>query len=112
MSAFGTTPALVKEKILREHLILYGNVLQGTGNALLADTEEPYSLGRIGNEIQAAGNTMVVMGIMIDFKEETKSLWGIKGNLFQAVGGGVVLSEELEEQQSLLKTYNVIGNLL
>jgi hypothetical protein len=66
VSAFETTPAIIPEKTFRDHLILYGNILQGAGNALLADTEEAYSFGRIGNEIQASGNIMVAQGYLIE----------------------------------------------
>ncbi|MFS0635497.1 hypothetical protein AB1K84_06305 [Mesobacillus foraminis] len=112
IAAFETTPAIIPEEILRDQLIVYGNVLQGTGNALLADTEEADSFGRLGNQVQASGNIMVAWGYLIEMKEETKTTLASKGSLLQAVGGGVVHSAELEKPSSLLKVYNVSGNLL
>lgn len=112
VAAFGTTPAIIPEENLRDQLIVYGNLLQGTGNALQADTEEAGSFGRLGNQIQASGNIMVASGYLIELNDETKTTLSIKGSLLQAVGGGVVLSAELEKPPSLLKVYNVSGNLL
>jgi hypothetical protein len=62
---------------------LWGNVLQGTGNALSADAEAEISLEKIGNQIQSIGNSSAIAGMMIDFNEETQQKLIITGNWLQ-----------------------------
>src|SRR5699024_10901243 len=88
---------------------LYGNILQGTGNALLADTEKYASLGEIGNKIQTIGNLMIVIGFLISVDEENKLELNIKGNLIQAVGGSLSIAEVLNKDHA---TYDLYGNML
>lgn len=71
ISAIGSTPSNRINKDLHNDLNLWGNVLQGTGNALSADGEEEMSLEKLGNQIQSIGNSSVIAGMMIDFNEET-----------------------------------------
>lgn len=112
ISAIGSTPLENISEDFSSNLNLYGNILQGTGNALVADTEEKGSLGKLGNEVQAIGNTTIVAGMLIDFSEETKQVLNIKGNLLQALGGGVALGDGLDTGKSPEEVYNIIGNLL
>lgn len=112
ISAIGNTPSSVIKSEFRYNLDLWGNVLQATGNALVADSQETISLEKIGNKVQAIGNTAVIAGMVITFKEETKQLLIIKGNWLQAVGGGIALSDELEHRATPEQTFNIIGNLL
>lgn len=112
ISAIGNTPSSVIKSEFLYNLDLWGNVLQATGNALVADSQETISLEKIGNKVQAIGNTTVIAGMVITFKEETKQLLIIKGNWLQAVGGGIALSDELEHRETPEQTFNIIGNLL
>ncbi|MFE8698362.1 DUF6944 family repetitive protein [Cytobacillus sp. FJAT-53684] len=112
MNAVGSTPSDKINEEQQDDLNLWGNVLQAVGNALIADGTEMISLNKLGNEVQAIGNTTVVGGILLDFQEKTKKSLIIKGNLLQAVGGGMAIADTLEEEPSLEKALNVIGDLL
>ncbi|MCQ6275868.1 hypothetical protein JMM81_12995 [Bacillus sp. V3B] len=112
ISAIGSTPSNRIKKELQNDLNLWGNVLQGTGNALSADGEAGESLEKVGNQIQAIGNSSVVAGIMIEFNEETGQKFIITGNWLQALGGVTALGEELQGPSSPSQSYNIIGNLL
>jgi hypothetical protein len=110
MAAVGSTPSLDSD--IQESLNLWGNALQGTGNALIADAEEGFSLGKLGNEVQAIGNTIVIAGILLHVKEETKQKLDINGNFLQAVGGGIALPDDLLDDPSTIRTLNIAGNVL
>ncbi|WP_102272599.1 DUF6944 family repetitive protein [Cytobacillus massiliigabonensis] len=112
IAAFGSTPSQILTEEDQFNLSLWGNVLQGVGNALVADGTETVSLSKLGNEVQAIGNTTVVGGMLIDFKEETKKILIIDGNWLQAVGGGMAAADAIDDEASLEKALNVIGNLL
>jgi hypothetical protein len=113
ISAIGGTPSKRISSDIQNSLDLWGNVLQATGNALIADAQQEASLEKIGNEIQSIGNSLVIAGIVIDFKEETQKRLIITGNWFQALGGATALGDELQEEISkLYQIYNIIGNLL
>lgn len=109
-AAVGTSPSLKEDS--KKSLNLWGNVLQGTGNALVAEAQEGLTLEKLGNEIQAIGNTTVVAGILLNISEENKLKLDINGNLLQAVGGGVALSEDLLGEPSTIRTLNIAGNTL
>ncbi|MDQ1002373.1 hypothetical protein QFZ28_002773 [Neobacillus niacini] len=109
-AAIGSTPSLNENT--QQSLNLWGNVLQGTGNALIADAEEELTLGKLGNEVQAIGNTTVVAGILLNNSEENKLKLDINGNLLQAVGGGIALPEDLIDEPSTIRTLNITGNVL
>lgn len=91
---------------------LWGNALQGTGNAVIADAEVGFSLGKLGNEVQAIGNTTVIAGMLLPVKEETKQKLDINGNFLQAVGGGIALPDDLLDDPSTIRTLNIAGNVL
>ncbi|MFS0777328.1 hypothetical protein ABC255_15170 [Neobacillus sp. 3P2-tot-E-2] len=109
-AAVGSTPSLNEDT--QESLNLWGNVLQGTGNALIADAQEGFTLGKLGNEAQAIGNSTVVAGILLNISEENKLKLDINGNLLQAVGGGIALPEDLLDDPSTIRTLNIVGNVL
>jgi hypothetical protein len=109
-AAVGSTPSLNEDT--QESLNLWGNVLQGTGNALIADAQEGFTLEKLGNEVQAIGNTTVVAGILLNISEENKLKLDISGNLLQAVGGGIALPEDLLDEPSTIRTLNIAGNVL
>lgn len=96
---------------LYKGLDIVGNTLQGSGNAIQADAQSP-SLEKLGNEIQAIGNSTVVAGLILKVEEETEEKLVITGNLLQALGGAVALGEELEDPTASGQIYNIYGNLL
>lgn len=111
-AAVGATPIKSLSEDFRENLSLWGNLLQGTGNALIADSIAQPTLDKRGNQIQAIGNTTVVASIIIDFDKKTKQELEIKGNLMQALGGGASLGEELQNLSETGLTYDIVGNYL
>ncbi|MCM2591357.1 hypothetical protein Q0N12_12970 [Rossellomorea marisflavi] len=113
IAAVGATPFRVLSKPFRLDLSVIGNVMQGVGNGIEADTQEPFSLGRIGNEIQSLGNSTVVAGLIINFDDETKQKLVITGNWFQALGGTAALGPEFSEPDPDLNDgLSIIGNIL
>ncbi|GGH75821.1 hypothetical protein JOD43_000448 [Pullulanibacillus pueri] len=112
LSAIGSTPSLkIKQKILAD-LNLWGNVMQATGNALLAESEQKLDLDKIGNEVQAFGNSTVIASILLDIQREYKLELDIKGNLLQALGSGMSFTDVLEHEPSIPDLYSLYGNLL
>lgn len=112
ISAVGSTPFTIFTDEQLNSFNLWGNVLQGTGNSLVADSEKTFTLGKIGNEIEAIGNLTIVAGILLDFNEITKQELDIKGNLLQAAGGSTALADALGEESSTEHIYNIYGNSL
>jgi hypothetical protein len=110
IAAVASTPSLNED--IQESLNLWGNALQGTGNALLADAEEGFSLGKLGNQVQAIGNTTVIAGLLLPVMEEAKQKLDINGNLLQAIGGGIALPDDLMGAPSDIRTLNIAGNVL
>jgi hypothetical protein len=112
IAAIGSTQSINVSEHLHEDLNLWGNVLQAAGNALQADAEEKLPLVRIGNEIQAIGNSAVTAGIVINFEQDTEQRLINTGNWLQALGGATALGVLLEESPSLSLSFNIVGNLL
>lgn len=112
LAAVGSTPLTQFSESQLSSFNLWGNVLQGTGNALMADSEEEYTLNKIGNQIQALGNVTVVAGIVLDLDKITAQNLDIKGNLMQALGGSAALSELIGEEPSNEVFYAFYGNIL
>lgn len=67
---------------------------------------------KIGNQVQAIGNSTIIAEMLIPFSEETKQLLNIKGNWLQAFGGGISLGDDLGHKISLPETLSDIGNIL
>ncbi|RSK25951.1 hypothetical protein EJF36_03035 [Bacillus sp. HMF5848] len=110
LSAIGSTPSLnIDAKILQD-LDLVGNVLQATGDALQADSEQ--GLERIGNEVQAIGNSIIVGSYILNVRKQTKLKLTIQGDLLQALGSSLVIVDELREDRSVDTLLNIEGNLL
>lgn len=109
-AAVGSSPSLDEE--IKESLNLWGNALQGTGNALIADAQEEFTLEKLGNQVQAIGNTTVIAGLLLNISEEKKLKLDINGNLLQAAGGGIALPEDLIDEPSTIRTLNITGNVL
>lgn len=112
LSAIGSTPSTNINNKQLEDLNLWGNVLQATGNAVLADTEEELTLNKVGNMVQSIGNSTVLTGLLIDFPKIQQEILDIQGNWLQAVGGGVSFVDALEQEPSTEELYNIYGNLL
>jgi hypothetical protein len=112
LAAVGSTPFKNFTESQLTSFNLWGNVLQATGNSLMADSEENYTLNQIGNQIQALGNVTVVAGIVLDLDEVTAQNLDIKGNLMQAAGGSAALSETLREPPAAEIFYAFYGNIL
>ncbi|ASN05386.1 DUF6944 family repetitive protein [Virgibacillus necropolis] len=70
MSAVTNTPSAVKDKELSSQLDLWGNVLQGTGTALIADSEEEFSFEKLGNQLQSIGNLVTIIGFLAPVSDE------------------------------------------
>ena len=87
ISAIGNTPTIVRTEDSSRNLDLWGNVLQGTGNALIADSVEEITLDKIGNKIQTTGNMLIVFAFLGPVSEQVETELNIKGNMIQATGG-------------------------
>ncbi|WP_339182690.1 hypothetical protein [Oceanobacillus sp. FSL W7-1293] len=113
LSAIASTPSFKLNETQQTNLDLAGNVMQATGSALAADSEKKLTLNKIGNQVQAMGNSIVISGIVIPFTEETKRKVTIKGNLFQAAGSSMALPDLLDTAEITMDTlYEIYGALL
>nr|WP_263326663.1 hypothetical protein [Neobacillus sp. Marseille-Q6967] len=112
IAAIGSTPSRTLSHEVRESLNIWGNALQAAGNALIADAQETFSLEKLGNGVQAIGNSTVIAGIVNEFNEETKQRLEINGNWLQAFGGSIALPEDLVSEPSTIRTLNISGNVL
>lgn len=112
ISAIANIPIRTNEQEQSTSLDLWGNVLQGTGNALLADSEVGFSLDKVGNKVQAIGNIVNVFGLLANISEEMESKLNIKGNLIQAAGGSLSFADGLNEEFTPASFYENYGNLL
>ncbi|MBN8210061.1 hypothetical protein JI666_15005 [Bacillus sp. NTK071] len=111
-SAIGISSFMTISEEILNSLTLIGNVLQATGNAIVADTIDTMTLNKIGSQIQAIGNSTVVTGIILASDEKTGIVLDIKGNLLQALGGGTSLSQALSAEPSEAELYNINGHIL
>lgn len=112
LAAIGSTPFKNLTEGQLTSFNLWGNELQALGNALIADSERYFTMEKIGNMIQSAGNITVIAGILLPVDDETEQGLDIKGNLIQALGGSAVLKDTLANGHSLESLYHLYGNLL
>lgn len=105
ISAIGNTPSNKIPSSLATDLDIIGNVLQATGNGLAADTEEDLSLNKVGSQIQAAGNSTVLIGLLFPLSSKRKIILNNQGNLLQALGSSAALGDDTE-------VFAILGNLL
>lgn len=112
LAALGATPSLPAGEQTKTNLSLIGNVKQAMGNALLADTEKTVNFIKIGEELQAAGNSTVVAGILLPVQEETKTTFIIQGNLLQSLGKLTALADLLPEEKSFSRLLHICASLL
>lgn len=113
-AAIGSTPDFHLSKNQNYELRLVGNVLQASGSALSADGQGTVSLEKIGDEIQAIGNSTVITGLILygTSNTETEQRLIITGNWLQALGSFVGLADEFFDSTEMGRAENIIGNLL
>jgi len=113
-AAIGSTPDFHLSKNQNYELRLVGNVLQASGSALSADGQGTVSLEKIGDEIQAVGNSTVITGLILygTSNTETEQRLIITGNWLQALGSFVGLADEFFDSTEMGRAENIIGNLL
>jgi hypothetical protein len=113
-AAIGSTPYFHLDKNFIYQFRLIGNMLQASGSALSADGQGSVSLEKIGDEIQAAGNSTVIAGLILygTFNTETKQRLIITGNWLQALGSFVGLADEFFDSTEDGRAENIVGNLL
>ncbi|MFP9129314.1 DUF6944 family repetitive protein [Niallia sp. BSM11] len=113
-AAIGSTPDFHLSKNQNYELRLVGNVLQASGSALSADGQGTVSLEKIGDEIQAVGNSTVITGLILygTTNTETEQRLIITGNWLQALGSFVGLADEFFDSTEMGRAENIIGNLL
>ncbi|UPO90329.1 hypothetical protein [Niallia sp. Man26] len=113
-AAIGSTPDFHLSKNQNYELRLVGNVLQASGSALSAYGQGTVSLEKIGDEIQAVGNSTVITGLILygTSNTETEQRLIITGNWLQALGSFVGLADEFFDSTEMGRAENIIGNLL
>lgn len=111
-AAIGSTPFKNLSSSSSYDLRLTGNVLQATGSALSADGQGTVSFEKLGDEIQAVGNSTVVSGLLLPVTTKTKQKLIITGNWLQSLGSLVGLVDEFEDNTESGRAENIIGNLL
>lgn len=113
-AAISNTPQFHLNKDQSFQLRLIGNVLQALGSALSADGQGTISFEKIGDEIQAAGNSTVVAGMLLygTDNEEIEQRLIIAGTWMQALGSFVGLTDEFYDHTADGRLENIIGNLL
>lgn len=115
IAAIAETPSFSWTLSQAENLTLWGNVLQATGNGLLADENPLGSKNQIGNIIQATGNSTIVGSIVLDVTNNQQRLLTIQGNQLQALGASLSVVEGLEQRNQISIYSNALqvkGNVL
>lgn len=113
-AAIGNTPQFHFNQQQNDQLRLIGNVLQALGSALAADGQGSFSLGKLGDELQAIGNSTVVAGMLMygETDTTTEQKLSITGTWIQALGSFVGLGDEFFDSTKDGRVENIIGNLL
>ncbi|WP_058307677.1 DUF6944 family repetitive protein [Gracilibacillus massiliensis] len=112
ISALANTPSFSITPSAKNDLKIIGNSLQATGNAIQVERLTSVQLENIANEIQAIGNTTVISSLILPFDKQIKNTLNTKGNLLQALGGGISFSEDWNKERTINVLYSGIGNLL
>lgn len=105
-SALGSTPDFPLDEEQRYQFDIIGNTLQAVGSGLSADGEESDFMGAVGDQIQATGNSTVLVGLLI-YKKDNPDLSErlvISGNWLQALGSFVGLDYNENESISILES--------
>lgn len=111
-SALGSTPDFPLDEEQRYQFDIIGNTLQAVGSGLSADGQESDFMGAVGDQIQATGNSTVLVGLLI-YKKDNPDLAErvvISGNWLQALGSFVGLDYNENENTSVLESN--IGGIL
>lgn len=113
-AAIGNTPQFHFNQQQNDQLRLIGNILQALGSALAADGQGSFSLEKLGDELQAVGNSTVVAGMLLygDSDTITEQKLSISGTWMQALGSFVGLGDEFFDSTKDGRIENIIGNLL
>jgi len=109
MSAVANTPFAFKDRNVPPRLELWGNVLQATGSALVADNEEEFSFDKLGNQLESIGNLMTIMGILAPVNDEVKYVLDKRGDLIETLGVCVSIPEEFKEGFTLELFFDIYG---
>ncbi|MBS3680648.1 hypothetical protein KGF86_10510 [Ornithinibacillus massiliensis] len=86
IDASSSTPYYELNERSQSDLIIIGNVMQATGNGLIVDTGEAFSIEQIGGAIESLGNITVVAAILFELDDKAEIELTIKGHLLQALG--------------------------
>ncbi|MDH6598405.1 hypothetical protein E4T85_00040 [Bacillus stratosphericus] len=111
-SALGSTPDFPLDEEQRYQFDIIGNTLQAVGSGLSADGQESDFMGAVGDQIQATGNSTVLVGLLI-YKKDNPDLAErvvISGNWLQALGSFVGL--EFNENENISVLESNIGGIL
>lgn len=113
-AAVGSTPQFNLPQSQSYQWRMIGNVLQALGSALAADGQGGPSLEKLGDNVQAVGNSTVLTGMLLygasDIELEQKLV--ISGNWMQALGSFTGLADEFFDSTEKGRAENIIGNLL
>lgn len=113
-AAIGSTPQLPLNQEQSYQFRLIGNALQAVGSGLSADGQGSVSLEKMGDQIQAIGNSTVLTGMIIfsmsDSDAEERLI--IAGLWMQALGSFVGLTDEFFDSTEDGRGENIIGGLL
>lgn len=113
MSAVANTPYVKKNEEFLPCLDLWGNVLQATGTALIADSSsEEFSFEKLGNQVETIGNLVTVTGILAPVSEEIKEDLDQKGDIIETLGVIISLPDELKEGLTLELFFDIYGHFL
>ncbi|ENH97008.1 hypothetical protein J416_08022 [Gracilibacillus halophilus YIM-C55.5] len=112
VSAIANTPSIPFTRTLQQDFKVIGNTMQGTGNALSVQPIYSFTLEDLANEVQSIGNTTIVGSLLLDFNDSTKQSLNTKGNLLQALGGGMAFAKNYQKKLSIRTVYIGFGNLL
>lgn len=113
-AAIGSTPQLPLNQEQSYQFRLIGNALQAVGSGLSADGQGSVSLEKIGDQIQAIGNSTVLTGMIIFSMSDhdTAERLIIAGLWMQALGSFVGLTDEFFDSTEDGREENIIGGLL
>lgn len=108
LSAIGSTPSTTFSEQTLEDFNIIGNILEAGGSAIVSDTEDAI-LNRVGGQISAIGNVLVVAGILSKNEQFGQRLEK-QGDLLQVVGVGITINTE--GRLTLTETIANIGNII
>lgn len=112
MSAVANTKGIINDLELSFKFDLWGNVLQGTGTALISDSEEENTLEKLGNYIEATGNLVAIISMLAPVEDEVRKKLNEKGDIIETLGVSVSLPDELNEGLTLETMFDFYGHLL